>query len=53
MLQAAEREQYDVAALLVASNPNLANARDNRNLLAIDLIKNLEANDKWSVLLKN
>lgn len=48
-MQAAERRQYDVAALLVAVRPDLINARDKRDLPAIDLVKTPD--DKWLVLL--
>ena len=40
-----------MAVLLVAARPDLINARDKRDLLALDLIKNPD--DKWSALLKN
>ena len=49
IMQAAERGQYDVAALLVAVRQDLANVRDKRGLLAIDLVKTPD--DRWSVLL--
>jgi ankyrin repeat protein len=49
LMQAAERGQYDVAALLVAARRDLANARDKRGLSAIDLVK--IPDDRWSVLL--
>ena len=49
IMQAAERGQYDVAALLVAARPDLANVRDKRGLSAIDLVKTPD--DRWSVLL--
>lgn len=48
-MQAAERGQYEVAALLVAARPDLVNVRDKRDLSAIDLVKTPD--DKWSVLL--
>ena len=51
ILQAAERGQYDMAVILVAAIPDLINARDKRDLLALDLVKNVDS--RWSVLLRN
>ena len=51
-LQAAEQGHYDVAELLVTAKSDLVNAKDKRDLLALDLVKTLD-DDKWSTLLKN
>ena len=48
--QAAERDHYSIAELLVSARPQLVEVRDKRKQLARDLVKSMD--DRWEQLLQ-